>query len=91
MSSPRREFDGEFCDGAVRIVKETGRPVARVARGLGAGEGALGNWVRKDRAEQAGGCVVMSGPGWCGCARRTRLCRWSVMCSNDPQSFGLTR
>ena len=27
----------------------------RVARGLGAGEGALGNWVRKDRAERAGG------------------------------------
>ena len=55
MSRPRREFDGEFCDGAVRIVEETGWPVARVARGLGAGEGALGNWVRKDRAEQAGG------------------------------------
>ena len=55
MSSPRREFDRGFRDGAVRIVEETGRPVAQVARDLGVGEGALGDWVRKDRAEQAGG------------------------------------
>ena len=55
MSRPRRSFDREFRDGAVRIVKETGRPVARVARELGVCEGTLGHWVRQDAAERAGG------------------------------------
>ncbi len=55
MSRPRRKFDREFRDGAVRIVKETGRPVAHVARELGVCEGTLGNWVRRDAAERAGG------------------------------------
>ena len=54
MSRPRRIFDREFRDGAVRIVNETGRPVAQVARELGVNEGTLGNWVRRDRAELAG-------------------------------------
>ena len=55
MSRPRRSFDREFRDGAVWIVKETGRPVAHVARELGVNEGTLGSWVRQDRAEQSGG------------------------------------
>ncbi|MCY3851684.1 MAG: transposase [Acidimicrobiaceae bacterium] len=55
MSRPRRNFDREFRDGAVRIVEETGKPVAHVARDLGVNEGTLGNWVRRDRVEQAGG------------------------------------
>ena len=55
MSRPRRRFDAEFRDGAVRIVKETGRPVAQVARELGVNEGTLGNWVRRDQAERSGG------------------------------------
>jgi len=55
VSRPRRKFDREFRDGAVRIVKETGRPVAHVARELGVCEGTLGNWVRRDAAERAGG------------------------------------
>ena len=55
MSRPRRNFDREFRDGAVRIVKETGKPVAEIARGLGVDEGTLGNWVRRDRVERAGG------------------------------------
>jgi transposase len=29
----------------VRIVRETGRPIAQVARELGVNEGTLGNWV----------------------------------------------
>jgi transposase len=33
----------------VRIVRETGKPVAVVARDLGMHEGTLGNWVNKDR------------------------------------------
>ena len=55
MSRPRRSFDREFRDGAVRIVEETGRPVSHVARELGVNEGTLGNWVRQDRAERSGG------------------------------------
>ena len=55
MSRPRRSFDREFRDGAVRIVRETGRPVAHIARELGVNEGTLGNGVRRDEAGQAGG------------------------------------
>ena len=34
----------------MRIVRETGRPIAQVARELGINAGTLGNWVVKDRA-----------------------------------------
>ena len=33
----------------MRLVRETGRPIAEVARDLGINEGALGNWVNADR------------------------------------------
>ncbi|MFL6126138.1 transposase [Actinophytocola sp.] len=33
----RRKFDREFREGAVRIVRETGRPIAQVARESGPG------------------------------------------------------
>ncbi len=36
----------------MRIVQETRRPIAEVARELGIGAGILGNWVRKDRIER---------------------------------------
>lgn len=50
MPETRRQFDAAFREGAVRIVRETGRPIAQVARELGINAGTLGNWVGKDRA-----------------------------------------
>ena len=38
----------------MRIVQETRRSVAEVARELGIGAGTLGSWVRKGRAERSG-------------------------------------
>lgn len=49
MPESRRRFDQEFRDGAVQIVRETGKPIAQVARELGIHEGTLGNWWAKDR------------------------------------------
>lgn len=52
MSEKRRKYDSEFRDGAVRIVRETGKPIVRVADDLGIHPGTLGNWVKKDRIER---------------------------------------
>ena len=54
MPDSRRKFDPEFREGAVRIVRETGKPIAQIARELGVHPGTLGNWVAKDRAERDG-------------------------------------
>ena len=49
MAETRRKFDQDFKDGAVRIVRETGKPIAQVARELGINDGTLANWVGRDR------------------------------------------
>ncbi|WP_030689568.1 transposase [Streptomyces sp. NRRL B-1347] len=59
MAEKRRKYDAEFREGAVRIVLETGKPSAEVARDLGVHEGTLQTWVHRARsradAQAAGG------------------------------------
>ncbi len=45
MAETRRKFEQDFKEGAVRLVRETGKPIAQVARDLGIHDGTLGNWV----------------------------------------------
>ena len=52
MPEVRRKFDREFQEGAVRIVRETGKSIAQVARDLDINPGTLGNWVAKDQVER---------------------------------------
>lgn len=44
-----RKFSPEYREEAVKMVIETSRPIAEVARNLGINEGTLGNWVMKYR------------------------------------------
>jgi transposase len=46
----RRQFTAEFWKGAVRIARETGRPIAQIARALGINAGTRGNWVAGDHS-----------------------------------------
>jgi transposase len=47
MSGKRRRFTPEFRAQSVRLVTETGRPVAHVAAEIGIGAQLLGRWVAK--------------------------------------------
>jgi len=69
VGETRRKFDQDFRDGAVRIVRETGKPIAQVARDLGVNEGTLGNWVAQDRRRRE------NGDGRLGEDERTELAR----------------
>src|SRR5262245_6412050 len=91
MGETRRKFDQDFREGAVRLVRETGKPIAQVARDLGINEGTLGNWVNADkrrRGDGTGSWLRMSGRSWRGCARRTLSWRWSVMSSSAAWPSG---
>jgi transposase-like protein len=48
-----KSFSPEFRDEAARMVVETSRPIAEVARELGISETSLGNWVRAYREKHA--------------------------------------
>ncbi|GAB3610760.1 hypothetical protein GCM10027414_28860 [Humibacter ginsengiterrae] len=55
-----RKFDEDFRQGAVRIVEETGKPIAQVARDLGVNDGTLGNWVAKARHARDDGSAPLT-------------------------------
>ena len=50
----RRQYTAEYREEAVRLVLDSGRSIATVARELGINEGTLGNWVKRYRREHAG-------------------------------------
>ena len=72
----------------MRIVRETGKPIAQVACDLGINEGTLGHWFAQDRAEREGtnGLSVEDVDELSGYAARTPSCGWSAMCSSAPWS-----
>lgn len=49
----RRSFTPEYRRQAARLVIDTGRTIAAVARELGVGEQLLGRWVAAERARTA--------------------------------------
>ena len=80
-----RKFDEDFKAGAVRLVLETGKPIAQIARELGINDGTLGSWVtaaRRQRDGDNGPLSEESARSWRGCGRRTPSCGCSVMCSS---------
>ena len=55
MTRPKnKSFSPEFKEEAVKMVIETSRPVAVVAKELGVNESTLGNWVAVYRRDHAG-------------------------------------
>ena len=60
MAETRRKFDQDFKEGAVRLVRETGKPIAQVAKDLGINPGSLGNWVNADRRRRGDGSGALS-------------------------------
>ena len=50
----RRKYTPEYRVEAARLVIETDRAIAEVARELGVGAQLLGRWVHAERARQAG-------------------------------------
>ena len=53
MTKKYGKFSPEFREEAARMVVDTSRPIADVARELGINETSLGNWVRDYRKKHA--------------------------------------
>ena len=60
MGRQRREFTPEYKDEAVKLVINTGRVVAVVARELGIKEQTLGRWVNLYKSRQDAGDGALS-------------------------------
>jgi transposase-like protein len=53
MPERRRKYSSEFKEEAARMVVESARSIAEVAREIGVNETTLGNWVREYREAHA--------------------------------------
>lgn len=52
MAATRRQkYTAEYRANAVELVRESGKPIAEIARDLGMNEGTLANWMNKARDE----------------------------------------
>lgn len=60
MGRQRREFSPEYKDEAVKLVINTGRTVAAVARELGINEATLGRWVNVFKVRHDAGDGALS-------------------------------
>ena len=49
VSSSRKKYTPEYLQEAARLVIESGRPIAHVAKEIGVVEGPLGKWVKLER------------------------------------------
>ena len=81
MPRPKKSFSLEFKDEAVKMVIETSRPIARVAKELGINDGTLGNWVSAYRREHAGEeppLTVNDAPGCVSSNGKPGNRRWSL-------------
>jgi transposase-like protein len=54
LPRPKRNFSPEYREEAVKLVIETSRPVAQVAKEIGVHEGTLRNWVNAYRRDHVG-------------------------------------
>jgi len=91
MPESRRKFDRDFKEGAVRLVRETGRSIAQIAKDLDQRRQArwLTGWPWTVRARTVvGGWTRMSALSWPGCGGRMRSWPWSVMCSSARSPSG---
>jgi transposase len=60
MSSRKRNsYTPAYRREAARLVIDTGRPIAHVAREIGVGEQLLGRWVALERGREAGPATAL--------------------------------
>ena len=92
MGETRRKFDRDFKEGAVRLVRETGKPIAQVARELGVNEGTLANWVMLDRRRRDTANAALGEDERAELAGSARRCgcgpRWRPRASLMPAGSG---
>ncbi|MFF3871765.1 transposase [Streptomyces sp. NPDC001978] len=84
MAGKRRKFDAEFREGAVRIVTETGKPIAQVAKDLGINETTLASWVSRARRADGTGTAGES-------EELARLRRENAQLKKDNKELAMER
>ena len=83
MPKKYRNFSPEFREEAARMVIETSRVIADVARELGISETSLGNWVRAYREKHAADeppLQLSATPGTLGVSACSGCCGLRVPC-----------